>query len=231
MTRFILAAVSHHVSEGFGDQLMCRESAELFAEKCEPLITDASFLLGEGYDARGLIRPSDALYDRLYSDIFGLAGSAHPTLGCFDFRQREARTVAGYFGVAEREDRWQSAIGEIIDTNWRDFPDSFEETVRRVKSPPAISFKRSPTREEKNRAREVGAQARKFDRTYLDAMRKYGRQFDVCMFIGGSSHVVAMSLQRPEYEIMDCVPPREIRDVYFAYLSTYVWTRHVMNAK
>jgi hypothetical protein len=229
MTRFVLAAVSHDVGEAFDDRLMCRESAALFNEKCLPLITaDKTLVLGEGYDA-GLVRPSDPLYDMLHRDIFGFAEDLRPTIGCFDFRQREARSAAMYFEVGEREDRWQKEIGRIIDTDWHDVPDTLAEAIRRVKNPPRAVLKYKPSRELVAEAKRVGSQSRKFDRVYLEAMRKHGRRYEVCMFIGGSSHVIAMALQS-EYEVMDCVPPVEVRDAHFAYLSTYQWSRLVISA-
>lgn len=225
MKNVLLVAVGHEIKDGLSDRLMSSACTERFKIEIEPFINDRSLVLCEGVNHNQLVTPAHPKYNFLNQRLLGLPESKRPTLGGFDHRQSES--VFTVDAHAQRLDLWDKTAMELIVTDMQRKPRSLAEVLHILRNEQHVArLARQPTPEERASARWARIQARKFDRDYLTGLRKHGRRFDSCFFVGGCTHGIAMALESG-YRLADLIPEPEVPDVYYAYLATYVWPRLV----
>lgn len=226
MTKHLLVAIGHEISvDRSDDRLLSATSAAGFAEEVVPLITDRSLLLCEGVSYSYLLSPNHKNYDDIKSHIFGdLLGPVLPTLGGFDLRQVHA------LETFERYEKYHRFAPERleIESKGHVLPLSVAGVMDAVRAE-ILTARLSgvPTRDEIELACWTGATSRKFDRMYLDAMHKKGRQHDVCIFVGGAIHVVSMALKSgyPVIDLTRLTDPNKGIAILTGYLIDYVWSK------
>ncbi len=229
----ILVAVSHELAEdgGGSDRLMSTACYARFLKDVVPLITNSSLILCEGFYHPTLIGRDDSRYPTLQEYLLDLPRDLSPTLGGVDFRQQQIRTAEDHDRLGERQDRWERVAKDLLRFDYGNIPTSLEAMVATLRArSPRIHVLHTPTNEQRNLAREIGSQSRKFNRLYLDELRTHARKFNRCFFVGGAVHVVAMAV-KTGYRVISLVPNEELAYVLEAYLAEYYGTRHIMNAR
>ncbi len=226
MTEYLLAAVSHDPATG---QLFSRGSLLMFNELVAPRITNNSLILCEGMNHKILVRGGHPMYARLNDEVLRLPESVRPTLGGFDFRQKGS--LEANMANLARYDGWEDTLRELIDTDRSLRPETLRDVMCVLETtPPAATLKRKPTPKEAELASWVGGQSRKLDRVYLEAMQKYGRKFDHCIFVAGAIHIISVHL-KTGYQMADLVLPGDVPATLYGYLADHKWARLISEAK
>ncbi len=222
MQQTVLVAIGHELVDSFDDRLMSSACAQRFKDEVEPYITDKSLLVCEGFKD-GLVGPNHKNYDYLREKLIDLPDLVRPTFAGFDVRQSDS--IIDHQDMDERHRAWDRLVLSLILTDWQKRPSSLSEVVDMLKTEEHVAkVSRQPTDGERELARWVRLTSSKFDRHYLEGIKKNRLRFDRCFFIGGSIHVLAMVL-RSNFPLVDLVPPVEVPTAYYGYHSTYTWPR------
>ncbi|HEY4487745.1 MAG TPA: hypothetical protein VI483_03215 [Candidatus Paceibacterota bacterium] len=221
MTQYLLVGASHELTDGISDRLLSPECLARFKSEIAPRVTNDSLILREGFSSRGIVRPDHRAYRVTLRDFGDAFGNTTPALIAVDPRDTTSITKSDSMGA--KYDRWEVLARQIIETDWARKPTTFLEALEWLKrEPPLARLTRRLTREEIELARWVRTQHRKFDFQYSDAMRRYGPQFDFCVFVGGTIHALALA-KRTGYPATYLGDECEVGEVYLAYLAEYVW--------
>lgn len=226
MTRYILAAATH---EETGGRLLSGMSSAIFRERITPLLTDHSLILLEGDYYEGSVAKGHPRYDACSADIAQVLGTARPTLMGIDPRFRDRSKVRHTRALNEL---WLNyAVEASIEEGWKLPAATLEELMTYLKqSPKHPELAVEITGPMRNTAQWVHTMTRRFDRTYIELMRRKGPHHDVCVLIAGASHCISIGI-KTEYEIIRLArtsEPSELLWDYLAYLANCVWAGDVL---
>jgi|GEM_PF-7062301 len=226
MTKTLLVASVHALGTSAGlDDLMNDRSYARFKEQVLPHITNKSLVLCEGILSDSPITPTHPKYDFIKKRMLGDALTVQPTLWGFDHRQSGSQEKDQ--AKIARHDLWTRVVQQTLEyPTWkymqvRTFAQVLE--LARTSSSDDVRLIETPSSEQVEVARWIRAINRKFDRLYLEGMRKHSPRYDSCVFIGGGAHVVSMAL-KSEHEAIDLSEAgTESTQMLMAYLVDYVW--------
>ncbi len=219
-----LVAVAHELKTLQSDnRLMSPVCMARFKNEVEPSITSKSLLVCEGFRHDKLVGPDHRDYKRLRQALLDLPASKQPTFGGFDARQSAVILENEVF--SRKNESWDKLALEIVQTDWQKRPSSLHEVIEMLKTEHHVAqLSRPPTNEEKELAHWMRFVSRRFDRHYLEGIKKHRYKFDSCFFIGGSIHALAMAL-KSGYPLVDLIPSDEVPTAYYGYHSTYTWPK------
>ena len=222
MTEYLIVAVSHElVPHNISDRLLSPGCLTRFKSEVAPRITNDSLILLEGFDSRGIVRPNHQAYRMALRDFGDALGDKTPALMAVDPRGTVSIEKSDAMGAMY--DVWEMVARHLIQTDWERKPSTFTEALEWLEQePPPAKLARRATRDEIELARRVRTQHRKFDFRYVDAMRRYGSQFDFCVFVGGTIHALALA-KKTGFPAIYLGDEGEIGEIYLAYRAEYYW--------
>ncbi len=228
MPEYMLVAISHATSVHH-DELMSPFSRQRFVEKVVPLIDQRTLIVCEGLDYDKVVSPADRRYPILLKHMAGNAlGDRRPSFFGCDFRQTGSREKDA--AILRKMEFWEKTARRLVIADRPPRLESLADVIELVKTgAPAAALAAAPTSGEVEVARWIGAISRKFDRLNIAAMRKHGRRFDRCMFVGGAIHVVAMA-QKCDFNVFDCTESADAHSIYGGYLADYNFARLFLKA-
>src|SRR3989344_2461083 len=177
MTDYLIVAVSHELTDDISDRLLSPECLARFKSEIAPRITNNSLILLEGFNSRGIVGPDHHGYRMALRDFGDALGTTTPALIAVDPRDTASVTRSG--AIAAKYDVWGLLARRLIQTDWSRKPSTLAEALAWLRrEPPPARLAQRPSREVVELARWVRTQHHKFDFRYIDAMRRYGPQFD-----------------------------------------------------
>lgn len=231
MSKYLLVAVRHELKPlplSDHGQVMSVACATRFIAEVAPLITDQSLVLSEGLNFASVLSPAHREYEYEKSWIFnGLLDTASPTLGGCDFRQRDWNKVNANYT------QWMAMVRRLsvhIPGGVFNAQSVLQmiEAIRSKTEGVAVELTAQPSKDEIEVAKWMDITNRKFDRVYLEAMQKRGRRHDLCVFVGGASHVISMAL-KSGYPVVDlttaAADAAESWQILTGHLGDYVWPK------
>ena len=198
MTEFILAAIAHQPSSvNTKKALVSAECEARFESKILPRLTNRSAVFVEGHYRPYLIEPEFKEYSLCLTQLGGrfaeILKGIRPALGCFD--PRWSGDYQKSLKIWNLEQAWLSSCVKIVDFNSLYSLSSFEELLERIRTGDfAIPMRRAPDPKEIEVARRVYGLNRRFNRSFIDAMRRYAPWYDTCVLVAGFSHCLSVAL-------------------------------------
>ena len=217
MTTYLIVGVEHATD---GNHILSRECACMFREHIVPRMAGSSLLLMEGSYSNSIVPPDHPVREPTQRHFHGALDGVYPSFGSFDTRFRNMELS---YHLEEKMYAWDRFVWTQFEADFSSGPSSLDELVRTVtKNPPVPPLKRGPSREEIALAEWTESRNRRFDDSFIGAMRKYGRKFDTCVAVTGNTHAISMA-KRTGYEGIYFVPGNDFHNLFYSYLAQYVW--------
>jgi len=223
MSKFLLVGTRHAMSsEVHSEALMTTEQMNLFGTRVGSRITDDSLLLVEGVWRDTLLERGAPEYRYELGTFARVLGTSKPSLGFFDPREKDAKYHLAMYR------RWAECFDRLFRLS--DRPVNVGETLDLIRAQTyQIEMLGRPSRADLDVARAIDKANRDFNRSYIQAMKRYASRHDFVVLVSGAAHSIAISLHTG-WPLELLFGPESGEFVYQGYVGTQVCPALILKA-